>query len=322
MDLHHREALQTDIESSSRQMHKVRQSKMDHVKLEDGVVVIDCTQCCRRYGLRWSRARSCWFVKDICGVICAMMTWFLIFYGEFVVMFVILLPSGSSAHTWINGVIFQTCIFLAFCSHAHAMFMDPGAVPKGNATEENIARMKLREGEVVYKCPKCVCIKPYRAHHCSVCRRCIRKMDHHCPWVNNCVGENNQKYFVLFTFYICTISCHALYLSIYHLVSCVRHDWRDCTLFSPPATTILIIFLLFEGLLFSIFTGVMFGTQMSAICSDETGIEQIKKELPSWQRKSCWTSIKSVFGDPFSITWFSPFHTPTFGHKEINSYTV
>lgn len=35
-------------------------------------------------------------------------------------------------------------------------------------------------------CPKCDRVKPDRAHHCSVCRRCVLKMDHHCPWVNNC----------------------------------------------------------------------------------------------------------------------------------------
>ena len=87
-------------------------------------------------------------------------------------------------------------------------------------------------------------------------------MDHHCPWVNNCVGENNQKYFVLFTLYICLISCHAMYLAIHHFVTCIRHDWKTCTYLSPAATTVFMIFLLFEALLFGIFTAIMCGTQV------------------------------------------------------------
>lgn len=50
-------------------------------------------------------------------------------------------------------------------------------------------------------CEKCRHIKPDRAHHCSVCGECILKMDHHCPWVNNCVCFTNYKFFILFLGY-------------------------------------------------------------------------------------------------------------------------
>ena len=63
---------------------------------------------------------------------------------------------------------------------------------------------------------------------------------------------------------------------------------------------------MFEGLLFALFTSIMFGTQVSAIWYDETGIESLKKEEATWVRNSRWKSIQAVFGR-FSIHWFSPF---------------
>ncbi|NXK39045.1 ZDH15 Palmitoyltransferase, partial [Piprites chloris] len=50
-------------------------------------------------------------------------------------------------------------------------------------------------------CDRCQLIKPDRCHHCSVCAMCVLKMDHHCPWVNNCIGFSNYKFFLLFLAY-------------------------------------------------------------------------------------------------------------------------
>ena len=40
--------------------------------------------------------------------------------------------------------------------------------------------------------------QPMRSKHCEDCKQCVRKHDHHCPWLDTCVGEGNHKYFWLF----------------------------------------------------------------------------------------------------------------------------
>lgn len=52
-------------------------------------------------------------------------------------------------------------------------------------------------------CKKCdEAWKPKRTHHCSSCNECIVRMDHHCPWICNCVGYRNHKSFFYFCFYL------------------------------------------------------------------------------------------------------------------------
>ncbi|XP_037085080.1 palmitoyltransferase ZDHHC3-like isoform X1 [Pollicipes pollicipes] len=253
--------------------------------------------------------RRLWCIGDVCGVLCVLITWFLIGYAEYVVMGVILLSWPQSMMRAFHMVVYNALTLLAFSSHARTMLTDPGAVPRGNATKEAMQWATSQEGGVVYKCPKCWSIKPERAHHCSVCQRCIRKMDHHCPWVNNCVGENNQKFFVLFTLYIAAISVHSLILAVNQFVSCFHNEWKACSVHTPPATVIMLLFLIFEGALFGIFTLVMLCSQVQAIWTDETGIEALKGEEVRWRRQERWKSMRAVFGRTWHA-WLSPFTRP------------
>ncbi|XP_064086800.1 palmitoyltransferase ZDHHC16-like [Macrobrachium nipponense] len=72
-----------------------------------------------------------------------------------------------------------------------AAHTDPGTPPQG-----------ILISEAVSVCKKCIAPKPPRTHHCSVCNRCVLKMDHHCPWLNNCVGHYNHRYFFMYMVYM------------------------------------------------------------------------------------------------------------------------
>mgnify|MGYP000931637513 FL=1 len=67
--------------------------------------------------------------------------------------------------------------------------------------------------------------KPERSHHCRTCGRCVSKMDHHCPWIVNCVGHQNHKSFLLFVIYL---SLGSLYF-LYRTYKFSTYIWNDET---------------------------------------------------------------------------------------------
>ncbi|TRY93564.1 hypothetical protein DNTS_026469 [Danionella cerebrum] len=116
----------------------------------------------------------------------------------------------------IGGVLFVFVII----SLLQTSFTDPGILPR--ATPEEAAdiekqidnptgssssyRPPPRTKEVLINqqvvklkyCFTCKIFRPPRTSHCSLCDNCVERFDHHCPWVGNCVGKRNYRFFYTF----------------------------------------------------------------------------------------------------------------------------
>lgn len=62
-------------------------------------------------------------------------------------------------------------------------------------------------GYVCSWCSICELVQPARTAHCRLCGVCIRGRDHHCVWIDACVGAGNQRAFVtVITLYLASAS--------------------------------------------------------------------------------------------------------------------
>ncbi|KAM9726134.1 palmitoyltransferase ZDHHC4 isoform 2-T2 [Dama dama] len=97
---------------------------------------------------------------------------------------------------------------------------NPGTITKAN---ELLFLPVYEFDEVMFpknvRCPTCDLRKPARSKHCSVCNRCVHRFDHHCVWVNNCIGAWNTRYFLC---YLWTLTASAATMAVVSTVFLVR----------------------------------------------------------------------------------------------------
>ncbi|KAJ7307387.1 hypothetical protein JRQ81_009402 [Phrynocephalus forsythii] len=288
---------------------------------------------------------------DPCGLLCLLLTYLSVGYADYVILEHVLLQPGFRGSLWcpFHAVAFNLVVAMLLACHLRAVFADPGMVPlpetaldfsdlrSNTGTSSDTSHKSNQSNEDWTVCHRCETYRPPRAHHCQVCHRCVRRMDHHCPWINNCVGELNQKYFIQFLFYTGLASLYAMGL--------VLATWLWPADKSPAgkvdgaateggtsASRIHIahrIILLVESIVFGLFVTVIFYDQLVSIITDKTPIEQLRHRLlkearqeVSHTRKPKIALLREVFGRGFVICWFFPCNcsSPSPGGRPAYSY--
>ncbi|KAK6192633.1 hypothetical protein SNE40_004074 [Patella caerulea] len=116
-------------------------------------------------------------------------------------------------HSRNQHVAFMINILLLTYFFYKALRTDPGYL-KNNREDKIRTILDLAETQTLTLdqfCSTCLIRRPLRSKHCSICNKCVAKFDHHCPWIDNCVGALNHKYFLGYLFFLMGMITWCLY---------------------------------------------------------------------------------------------------------------
>jgi len=228
---------------------------------------------------------------------------------------------GSHATGVAYTVIFNIIFAVGMIAFARATFTDPGQIPASWAvgaedTEAGPFIPQLTAIETKHDGSRRICrkskpnmYKPDRAHFCKMLGRCVLKMDHFCPWLNNCIGFANHKYFYLFIFYMAALTIFMLVAMtpiFVHDVSSMDVVEIDFTKEFRVTLTYLVLCLLATGLVcFFIFHTYL-------LCCNYTTIEFLEKRgcnpPPDHINRydlGLWGNLSAVLGTNI-LVWIIP----------------
>eukprot|EP01137_Pigoraptor_chileana_P035831 Opistho-2@30477 len=130
---------------------------------------------------------------------------------------------------------FWNLLFISIASYLVFVFYKVKTVNPGfiHATEEEKRKTIIRAAEgggdeldPSHFCSTCLIKRPIRSKHCGACNKCVAKFDHHCPFVDNCIGQWNHREFVLYL--VSLIAGGVIFICL-----CLRYLARN----SPPGAS-------------------------------------------------------------------------------------